>query len=80
MGKIMTKTDKAYLEVIEELGYAKSLREEGREKGREEGIEEGILKGKRETALAMKKKGFDHETIAQITGLGVDEIIKIKIK
>jgi predicted transposase/invertase (TIGR01784 family) len=76
MGKIMTKTDKAYLEVIEELGYAKSLREEGRELG----IEEGILQGKRETARAMKKKGFDHETIAQITGLSVDEIIKIKVK
>jgi predicted transposase/invertase (TIGR01784 family) len=59
-------------------------REEGLQKGREEGIEEGIergiLQGKRETALAMKKKGFDHETIAQITGLSVDEIIKIKFK
>jgi len=52
MGQIMTKTDKAYLEVMEELGYAKSLRQEGRQ----EGLKEGMLK-----VVALLEKGYSLE-------------------
>lgn len=57
-------------------------REEGREEGikegikegREEGIKEGIEEGKLEIARNMKLKGFDIQTISEITGLMPEEI------
>ncbi|WP_353723289.1 hypothetical protein [Dyadobacter sp. 676] len=55
-------------EAIEEgmkEGFAKGIA-----KGREEGREEGLLL----TARNMKAKGFDLQTIAEITGLSVGEI------
>ncbi len=48
-------------------------REEGIEKGREEGIEKGILT----TALNMHKEGFAIEIIAKVTGLSVEELMKV---
>ncbi len=52
MGKKMTKTDKAYMEVMESLGYAARYRQEGElkglQKGRKEGLQEGRQKGARE--------------------------------
>jgi hypothetical protein len=78
--KDMTTTEEVIMDFIESKGYSDRIMQKGLQKGREEGIERGILQGKRETARAMKKEGFDPETIARITGLGVDEIIKIKVK
>ena len=53
-------------------------REEGRKEGREEGIEIGMEKGrtqeKRETARNLKVLGIPAETIAQATGLSVEEV------
>lgn len=53
-------------------------REEGRAEGRAEGLKEGFQKGEQEAvrknALRMKQKGFSFEDIAEITGLGLDEI------
>ena len=50
----------------------------GREEGRAEGLKEGFQKGEQEAvrknALRMKQKGFSFEDIAEITGLGLDEI------
>lgn len=52
--------------------------EEGMEKGKIEGKKEGILEGKaeeqRQIAANMKKQGINIETIAQCTGLSVEEI------
>jgi len=50
---------------------------EGKLEGKTEGIKEGELKGKIETAKRMKEKGFDFNTIADITGLSHEKIEKI---
>ena len=52
-------------------------REEGREEGKEEGREEGRKENTIETAMKMLKKGFDIETIIEITGLKRSEIDKL---
>ena len=48
----------------------KEARREGEAKGRTEGLAEG----KRETAKNMLVKGFDKNTICEITGLSQKEI------
>ncbi len=53
-------------------------REEGEHIGLEKGKEQGILEGKIETAQNMLKKGFDAETIAEITGLTLEQIKKFR--
>ena len=49
--------------------------------GKAEGIEEGRFEGRsemrRETALAMKLKGFSSQDISAITGLANDEIERL---
>ena len=52
-------------------------RAEGRAEGRAIGIEEGIAKGTEKVAKAMHAKGLPAETIADITGLSIDEIRKL---
>ncbi len=42
------------------------------------GIEKGREENTREIALRMKKSGFDISLIANITGLSVEEIEKLK--
>ena len=50
-------------------------------KAREEGLEEGLEKGRKETTYAivrqMKSEGLPVATIAKITGLTEDEIIRL---
>ena len=53
----------------EERGRAKGI-----EMGREEGLQEGLLEGKRLVAANLKKQGIDIQTIAECTGLSVEEI------
>ena len=48
--------------------------EKGRAEGRAEGIEMGVNQNKIDNARRMKQKGFSTEDIAEITGLGKDEI------
>ena len=52
--------------------------EQGMKQGIEQGIEQGMTQGAKkqaiETALRMLEKGFDSETIVQLTGLTFDEI------
>jgi hypothetical protein len=62
--QIMTKTDKAYLEVIEELGYAKSLRQEGRQEGMKEGLQKGAMK-----VISLLKKGYSPDDIQKMMQL-----------
>ena len=51
--------------------------EEGVEKGKQEGLEEGLIKGQYQTATNMKKKGIDLQTIADCTGLTLEEVEKL---
>jgi len=56
MGKNMTKTDKAYLEVMESLGHADRLRKEGLQKGLQEGMQKGM-----QEVIALLEKGYSLE-------------------
>lgn len=60
-----------------EVGRAEGMAE-GMEKGRTEGLAEGIEKGRVESKVdivrKMKAKGYPAGTIADITGLSVDEV------
>ena len=51
--------------------------EEGMEAGMEKGMEAGIEKGILQTARAMKAKGMDTNTIAEITGLTEDDVLRM---
>jgi predicted transposase/invertase (TIGR01784 family) len=48
-----------------------------REEGIEEGWEKGKLEGKLEDAQAMLKKGISLETVAEITELSVEKLMKL---
>lgn len=58
--------------------YSKKLINEGIEKGMQKGIQKGILQTKTKTALALLKENMTVEKIAEITGLSVKEIEKLK--
>ena len=70
-----------HFEYAEQKGMKK-----GMEKGKAEGMQEGMEKGKAEgmqaekqvVALNMLKSGFDTAVIAEMTGLSIDEIKKLK--
>ena len=47
------------------------------EDGLERGLEEGIEKGKAQVAANLKKQGINMETIAQCTGLSMEEISRL---
>lgn len=49
-------------------------KQEGKEEGKEEGIREGEKKKALEIALALKQRGLDVVSIAEISGLSVTEI------
>jgi predicted transposase/invertase (TIGR01784 family) len=51
-----------------------------RKEGKAEGIAEGELKGKREMALKMLKKGNSIEDISDLTELSIEEIESLKNK
>ena len=81
---------KARLDYVNVMNYAKKEakregREEGIKEGREEGIKEGIKegkeKGKRDKQIEIAKNlldVLDIETIAQKTGLSIDDILDLK--
>lgn len=64
-----------YIDGGHELGYRK-----GREDGRAEGLVKGMEKGREEERLSivlkMKSMNIPAETIAEVTGLSVEEIEK----
>jgi len=70
---------KGFEKGIEE-GIEKGI-EQGIEKGIEQGIMQGIEKGEInkavETARKMKTKGFDTQTISEVSGLAIEEIEKL---
>jgi predicted transposase YdaD len=51
----------------------------GEKRGEKKGIEKGSIKEKIRTAKAMIEKGFDIDTIIDITGLDKKEIEKLLI-
>jgi predicted transposase YdaD len=51
--------------------------EEGRELGREEGIEIGMEKGMVKVAKKMKYEGIDASTITRLTGLAIEDVLKL---
>jgi predicted transposase/invertase (TIGR01784 family) len=51
--------------------------EEGRERGREEGREEGIMEGTERVARALLAKGMDKNEVAEVTGLTIDDILRL---
>ena len=62
----------ACMEYRYEEGVEKG-KKEGIEQGKQEGLEEGLIKGQYQTATNMKKKGIDLQTIADCTGLTLEE-------
>jgi len=52
--------------------------QEGLEKGIQEGIQKGIQKKAADTAKALLKENMSTNKIAEITGLSVEEIKKLK--
>lgn len=52
-------------------------KEEGRQEGRQEGREIGREEACKNNARKMKAKGFDSDTISEITGLTVEEIANL---
>ncbi len=68
-----------YIDGGHELGYRKG-REDGRAEGLVKGIEKGMEKGREEERLSivlkMKSINIPVETIAEVTGLSVEEIEK----
>ena len=53
-------------------------RKEGREEGRVEGREEGKKEEKKQIALNLLKISMPDQSIAEITGLSLEDIIQLK--
>jgi predicted transposase/invertase (TIGR01784 family) len=51
---------------------------QGKEEGKQEGKQEGFHYGRIETAKNMLERGFNMDMIAEITGLDIDDIKKLK--
>ncbi len=68
--------EKTLYNSAERRGLAKGMAE-GMEKGMEKGLEEGRLEACLSNARRMKEKGLDCETIADITGLTLEDIINL---
>lgn len=86
---VLSLTDndrRAYERYEENTHYEASMHEShygrGKLDGREEGIEIGVEKGKAEERYEMARKslvkGFDVQTVSEISGLSIEEVEKIK--
>ncbi|MGM9758672.1 MAG: hypothetical protein ACI30I_00975, partial [Parabacteroides sp.] len=65
------------MSLMNDYAYMDSLhteREEGRAEGIKIGEEKGRTEGKIEMAAAMKRRGMDLATIAEISGLSAEKI------
>ena len=59
-------------------GIAAKIRREALEEGLEQGLEKGVKTQARETVRRMAAKGFDPETIAELTGLDTEEVERLQ--
>ncbi|CAM4065047.1 hypothetical protein VRRI112168_12880 [Vreelandella rituensis] len=65
----------------DEVSFLNDAKREGEQLGIEKGKKLGIEKNKRETAHNLLKLGvLNDEQIAEVTGLAVDEIAKLRIE
>ena len=62
-----------------ETGMEKGI-EKGMEKGLRKGREQGVRQERKDIALRMLEKGMDMETIADLTGMDVEEVRKLSEK
>ena len=69
--------DMPYITTAERIGIEKGERT-GIEKGERTGIEKGKLEGKLEDAKVMLSKRMNRTLISEITGLSVNEIMKLE--
>ena len=68
----------AYRDIKNGMDTAKEEgRKEGREEGRKEGREEGLHDAAITHAKAMRSAGLSIDLIAKITGLSVEEIMRL---
>ena len=71
--------EESRIEYNSSISYAMDKgREEGIEKGREEGMEKGMEKEKVNIAINALKKGIEVDVVCDITGLMMEEVLKIK--
>lgn len=67
---------KNVLDTAELKGLKRGLKK-GLEKGLEKGIEQGASDERKKNAKAMKALGLPLETIAKVTGMSIEDIVKL---
>ncbi len=72
----LAQIDRREVEAIMQI--TTSWHEKGRAEGKLEGIKEGKLEGKLEVARVALKKGLSEDMVAEITGLGMETLRKLK--
>ena len=78
--------NKEELDRLDREEFIKEGREEGIKQGIEEGLQQGIKQGikqgieqtKTETAKSLLRKGFDKNTIMEITNLSIDKLNELE--
>ncbi len=60
------------------VSIATSLLRRGRREGLKEGWSEGRKEGRKDTALKMLQKGYDDNSIIELTGLTTEELAELK--
>ena len=77
--EVKTMEEKEAAKVMELIvSYEKKGMEKGIEKGIEKGMEKGMEKAKLDVAKRMLAKGFDADTIHELTGLPLETIEQLK--
>ena len=74
----MTKMEKLINEGLYESGLPDKWFADGLEQGLERGTSRGAYQKQIEAARKMIAKDYDTSDIAEITGLGVDEVLALK--
>lgn len=67
-----------YVEILEEHELGKAIKRRGRKEGLRLGRKEGQEKAKREIARLGLCQGFDHTSLAKLTGLPIEEILQLQ--
>ncbi|GEM_PF-3155768 len=68
----------AYLEWEQELEWEKEVQQRSKQEGRQEGRQEGIQAGRQAVALNMLRSGMSIGSIAQFTGLSLQQIQQLE--
>ncbi|EPZ37888.1 transposase [Anoxybacillus ayderensis] len=76
VNEMETKEKEQVLELI--ISYEKKALEKGLKEGVERGLQQGLQQEKRQIAKKMLAKGYDVQTIHELTELSVEEIERLK--